>query len=70
MDGDTTLNNGGLPVSIWKKLYHEKIDKYYIAWREQKYVVRSVAKIGVNSPCPCGSGKKFKKCCKGKGIYD
>ena len=23
-----------------------------------------------NDPCPCGSGKKFKKCCIGKGIYD
>lgn len=23
-----------------------------------------------NSFCPCGSGKKFKKCCIGKGIYD
>ena len=21
-------------------------------------------KIGVNDPCPCGSGKKYKKCCK------
>ena len=21
-------------------------------------------KIGVNEPCPCGSGKKFKKCCR------
>jgi hypothetical protein len=21
-----------------------------------------------NDPCPCGSGKKFKKCCLGKGI--
>jgi uncharacterized protein len=20
-------------------------------------------KIGRNEPCPCGSGKKFKKCC-------
>ncbi|MBF0383805.1 MAG: SEC-C domain-containing protein, partial [Magnetococcales bacterium] len=20
-------------------------------------------KIGRNAPCPCGSGKKFKKCC-------
>ena len=27
-------------------------------------------KIGVNEPCPCGSGKKFKKCCRGKGVYD
>ncbi|MDM8536931.1 SEC-C metal-binding domain-containing protein [Desulfobacterales bacterium HSG17] len=23
-------------------------------------------KIGRNQPCPCGSGKKFKKCCYGK----
>jgi uncharacterized protein YecA (UPF0149 family) len=22
-------------------------------------------KIGRNDPCPCGSGKKFKKCCGG-----
>ena len=27
-------------------------------------------KISKNTRCPCGSGKKFKKCCKGKGIYD
>lgn len=25
-----------------------------------------MAKIGSNAPCPCGSGKKFKKCCLGK----
>jgi hypothetical protein len=22
-----------------------------------------VAKIGRNQPCPCGSGKKYKRCC-------
>ncbi|MDH3976813.1 MAG: UPF0149 family protein [Deltaproteobacteria bacterium] len=26
----------------------------------------STLKIGRNEPCPCGSGKKFKKCCLGK----
>ncbi len=26
-------------------------------------VVRSQAKVGRNAPCPCGSGKKYKKCC-------
>lgn len=29
-------------------------------------IVRSVSKekkIGRNAPCPCGSGKKYKKCC-------
>jgi preprotein translocase subunit SecA len=25
--------------------------------------VRTGAKIGRNDPCPCGSGKKYKKCC-------
>jgi uncharacterized protein len=24
---------------------------------------RSGPKVGRNDPCPCGSGKKFKKCC-------
>jgi preprotein translocase subunit SecA len=26
-------------------------------------VVRGSAKVGRNDPCPCGSGKKYKKCC-------
>ncbi len=25
-----------------------------------------MAKIGRNDPCPCGSGRKYKKCCAGK----
>jgi len=25
--------------------------------------VRDTPKIGRNDPCPCGSGKKYKKCC-------
>ncbi|RPJ78912.1 MAG: hypothetical protein EHJ94_08795, partial [Deltaproteobacteria bacterium] len=24
---------------------------------------RESEKVGRNSPCPCGSGKKYKKCC-------
>jgi SEC-C motif len=24
-----------------------------------------MAKVGRNDDCPCGSGKKFKKCCEG-----
>ncbi len=26
-------------------------------------ILRSTAKVGRNDPCPCGSGKKYKKCC-------
>jgi len=29
-------------------------------------IVRQVPRVGRNDPCPCGSGKKYKKCC-GKG---
>lgn len=29
-------------------------------------VVRATPKVGRNDPCPCGSGKKYKKCCKNK----
>jgi preprotein translocase subunit SecA len=28
-----------------------------------KPVIRSTPKVGRNSPCPCGSGKKYKQCC-------
>jgi preprotein translocase subunit SecA len=30
---------------------------------KKKPVKRSDKKIGRNAPCPCGSGKKYKKCC-------
>lgn len=39
---------------------------------KQEYVntvtVRVENKIGRNDPCPCGSGKKYKKCCIDKEI--
>jgi preprotein translocase subunit SecA len=28
-----------------------------------KTIVREAPKVGRNDPCPCGSGKKYKKCC-------
>jgi hypothetical protein len=30
--------------------------------------LKAKKKIGRNDPCPCGSGKKYKKCCLPKGI--
>lgn len=39
---------------------------YRRAWVEQsiaKSALKTTPKIGRNDPCPCGSGKKFKKCC-------
>lgn len=29
--------------------------------------VRTTPKVGRNDPCPCGSGKKYKKCCGANG---
>ncbi len=31
-------------------------------WRSSKTIVNE-NKVGRNDPCPCGSGKKYKKCC-------
>lgn len=33
------------------------------AHAKSKTVVKHEEKIGRNDPCPCGSGKKYKKCC-------
>ena len=30
--------------------------------------VRKKIKVGPNDPCPCGSGKKYKKCCRDKDL--
>jgi hypothetical protein len=30
--------------------------------------VRAAPKVGRNEPCPCGSGKKFKRCCADKPV--
>jgi hypothetical protein len=35
-------------------------------WELVETYVREQPKIGRNSPCPCGSGKKYKKCCMNK----
>lgn len=50
----------------WKKIFDE--DKLKELYQEQKRSTTFVneTKIYPNDPCPCGSGKKYKKCC-GKG---
>ena len=29
---------------------------------------RKATKVGRNDPCPCGSGKKYKRCCGGAAV--
>jgi len=42
-----------------------EIYEFWLPYRrgEVQTIESSVPKIGRNDPCPCGSGKKFKKCC-------
>lgn len=61
--GNTTLVHGGMPQTIWNSYLHEHIGLKRIAWRNSTYFTRHVSNIGRNDLCPCGSGKKFKKCC-------
>lgn len=47
----------------WKEIFDE--DKLKELYKEQKssQTVVNDPKIYPNDPCPCGSGKKYKKCC-------
>lgn len=47
----------------WNEIFDE--DKRKALYREQKQstTIHKDKKIYPNDPCPCGSGKKYKKCC-------
>ncbi|MFH1867539.1 MAG: SEC-C metal-binding domain-containing protein [Candidatus Omnitrophota bacterium] len=34
-----------------------------VEWLQEQSGIKVYSKVGRNEPCPCGSGKKFKKCC-------
>ncbi len=51
----------GLPA--WNSLLTaERRKELYLQQKKSGTVVKE-KKIGRNDPCPCGSGKKYKKCC-------
>lgn len=58
------------PVDHFSRKEIEYLHNLHYARSEKKDVepaeVESKKKIGRNEPCPCGSGKKYKKCCMGK----
>jgi uncharacterized protein YecA (UPF0149 family) len=41
---------------------NEEKGKFYKKELHRSSAART-AKVGRNEPCPCGSGKKYKKCC-------
>jgi len=54
--------------AVWQKLStrHENIKALYCRFRTEEDARSdqlSAKRVGRNDACPCGSGKKFKKCC-------
>ncbi len=67
LEGLGTHNNAEQCVDALLAFLAEKREKDTHLPKAQPVVSRETA-VGRNDPCPCGSGKKFKKCClRGKG---
>jgi hypothetical protein len=47
----------------WEPIFDEATRKALYKEQKQSSTVVKEAKIYPNDPCPCGSGKKYKKCC-------
>ena len=63
-------NNGYTPQEIFEKFEKPNLrplpDKPFDFNATNGIDMKTRKKIGRNDPCPCGSGKKYKKCCLGK----
>ena len=57
----------GMPQSLREDAFFRREDGrwYYVDGNVhgQDPYRRETPKVGRNEPCPCGSGKKYKKCC-------
>ncbi len=47
----------------WNDIYDEETRKRLFLEQRKSGTIRKEKKISRNDPCPCGSGKKYKKCC-------
>ena len=47
----------------WKEIYSEEELKRFYKEQKESTTIRKEKKVGRNDQCPCGSGKKYKKCC-------
>jgi len=57
------FHKNSLKISMMYRNADEMFDSFY----DQQPVVKE-KKIYPNDPCPCGSGKKYKKCCANKKV--
>lgn len=47
----------------WNDIFDEETRKELYKEQKRSTTIVKEAKIYPNDPCPCGSGKKYKKCC-------
>ena len=50
--------------SMMQKMFRQDLESRLQFFRRE--LITGSKKFGRNSPCPCGSGKKYKKCCLSK----
>jgi len=55
----------GPGLTFQQMLYKNRFLKEMRVAPTEKQLARKPPKVGRNEPCPCNSGKKFKKCCLG-----
>ena len=60
---DDPVKRHKLAIEVEAAIPH--IHRYWLPLRKSavETIQRAAAKVGRNDDCPCGSGKKFKKCC-------
>jgi uncharacterized protein len=66
--GGLLEENPGLPIETVKQLEKNSVSAIAetVAMIREYYLKKPktvTARVGRNEPCPCGSGKKYKKCC-------
>jgi uncharacterized protein len=54
-------------AAFWRRKANSKQTLMSLGSASACEPVRAASKCGRNDPCPCGSGKKFKKCCGAAG---
>lgn len=50
-------------LPMWDEIFDEEKKKELFREAKKMNTIVKAKKIGRNDPCPCGSGKKYKKCC-------
>lgn len=50
-------------LTEWNDIFDEETRKALYKEQKASTTIKKGAKVYPNDPCPCGSGKKYKKCC-------